>query len=447
MKNSNNIYNMEGLGKVYSFTLSQTFKSPTYRMGFIVFVLMFTLMGPITRLSSSAGLDAAKSGDGLFVENEAASIQLCNKTNLPIDADRISEYLKETAFESLPITESDDISGLKEDELALVFDRRTIEDTEYFVVNGVISDDSLIESSQLDALCSELTGMLAEARREAAELTEDQITVLSSGIQQGDCMSYSDYINQDKGSYTASQVFQLNMVYCIVIMILIALTSSYVVSSVMEEKSSKLVENLLVSVRPLALVMGKILAMMTYVFLMIGLGLLGSVISGSIMKNMEGEEIVQQTSQFMDFSRLFSQGAAKGALIVVCMLLTYLIFAILAGLLGSGCVKPEDAQSAIGTVTMLNMAGYLLGCFIPMLENRTLDIVLSIVPFTSGYLAPVFLITGRIPLWAFLCGMAMELVTIALLFMLCAKTYRKLIVNDSKRLGILQILKLSVKGV
>ena len=59
----------------------------------------------------------------------------------------------------------------------------------------------------------------------------------------------------------------------------------------------------------------------------------------------------------------------------------------------------------------------------------------------------LLLVSAAVFIFPDLLAEIMTLCFIALLFMLCAKTYRKLIVNDSKRLGILQILKLSVKGV
>ena len=53
MKNS--IYSMQGVGKVYKFTLTQAFKNKAYRASFIVMVVMIMLLGPIMRLGASSG--------------------------------------------------------------------------------------------------------------------------------------------------------------------------------------------------------------------------------------------------------------------------------------------------------------------------------------------------------------------------------------------------------
>ena len=56
------------------------------------------------------------------------------------------------------------------------------------------------------------------------------------------------------------------MIYSILVLMVSIFSVSYIVRAVVEEKSSKLVETLLVSIRPLALILGKILAVMACVF-------------------------------------------------------------------------------------------------------------------------------------------------------------------------------------
>ena len=44
-KSSNNIYSCTGLAKVFSFTLSQTFKNRAYRVSYIMFIVLMMVMG------------------------------------------------------------------------------------------------------------------------------------------------------------------------------------------------------------------------------------------------------------------------------------------------------------------------------------------------------------------------------------------------------------------
>ena len=90
--------------------------------------------------------------------------------------------------------------------------------------------------------------------------------------------------------------FVLQYGYSILVLMLITISSSYIIRSVVEEKASRLVEFLMVSVKPLALILGKILAVMTYIFVMFAVTAAGLVCSYII------------TARFMDV------GAVRGLL-------------------------------------------------------------------------------------------------------------------------------------
>ncbi|MBO6208619.1 MAG: ABC transporter permease [Lachnospiraceae bacterium] len=441
-KSSNNIYSCEGISKVFAFTLAQTFKNRTYRMSFILFIVMMMLMGPINYLGTSAGMNAAESSDAINDEMDLKRILFVNTTYIPFTS--ANAELADTGFGVAELTDAEAVpEHLADDEIAVLIDRQKGEEQSTYMLNAIVSDHSNITAAELDALCDHLLERFAQARREVVNLGDTQMEILQKGLQQGSVLSYEDYEAELNAAYTNRQISSYNMLYSIILMILVALTGSYVVSSVMEEKTSKLVENLMVSVRPLALIMGKILAMMCYVFLMIVIGAALSYVSNTIMESITEPSISREVGGMLNFSRLFTFAGAKGILMLPCMILTYFMYSILAGLLGSACTRTEDASSAIGAVTMLNMAGYMVGVIVPNVENHTVTTVVSILPFVSSYVAPVGFICGRVPLWAFLLGVALQIVICVLLFLICARTYRKLIVNDSKRLRFSEIMKMA----
>ena len=442
-KSSNNIYSCTGLLKVFSFTLSQTFKNRAYRVSYIMFIVLMMVMGPINQLGMSAGMGAAHSTDAINDKMDLKQIYFVNDTYLDFSSEKAE--LDGTGFAAAKLTDAEAVPDkLAADEIAVLLDRQMIDEVDTYVLNIIAADDSDITPIELDALGGHLMERLEQARRDAADLGDEEMKILQMVLESGSALTYEDYEAEINSAYTSRQVSSYNMLYSIVLMILVALTGSYVVSSVMEEKMSKLVENLLVSVRPLALILGKILAMMFYVFSMIVLGMGGSFITNKIAESVFGTPAVQNVADMMNFSRLFTFAGFKGLLLLPCMLLTYFMYSMLAGLMGSACTRMEDAQSAIGTVTMVNMVGYMIGMVLPNVENSTALLVASIIPFVSSYIAPVSFICGRIPLWSFLLGILLQIALCAILFRICAKTYRKLIVNDSKRLKLFEIIKLSL---
>ena len=57
--------------------------------------------------------------------------------------------------------------------------------------------------------------------------------------------------------------------YSIIVMIVCIFSCTYIVRAIIEEKSSKLVETLMVSIRSEAMIMGKILAVISFVAIMV----------------------------------------------------------------------------------------------------------------------------------------------------------------------------------
>ena len=95
-KSSNNIYSCTGLAKVFSFTLSQTFKNRAYRVSYIMFIVLMMVMGPINQLGMSAGMGAAHSTDAINDEMDLKQIYFVNDTYLDFSAEKLIK-----AFDSL----------------------------------------------------------------------------------------------------------------------------------------------------------------------------------------------------------------------------------------------------------------------------------------------------------------------------------------------------------
>ena len=74
----------------------------------------------------------------------------------------------------------------------------------------------------------------------------------------------SEYFSRESIAFETK--FAVQYVYSILVMLISIMSASYIARAIVEEKASKLVELLMVSVRPLALILGKILAVMVFVF-------------------------------------------------------------------------------------------------------------------------------------------------------------------------------------
>ena len=144
---------------------------------------------------------------------------------------------------------------------------------------------------------STLSSLLDTARYAQQDAEPEQIATLTSPYETS-VQSVEEYLEGEEDR--SDTRFGVQMIYSVVLLILCTFASSFIIQKVIEEKASKLVELLMVSVSPLAMLVGKILAVMTYVF--------GLIVS---LAAVAGISYVI-TGQFADTSVLQQQAGASG---------------------------------------------------------------------------------------------------------------------------------------
>ena len=438
---SNNIYNMEGLSKVFSFTLKQTFKNKGYLISYIMVIAMMTLMSPISALSAKSTESTMAVVDSMKQENDVTKVFIDNETDVKLSLEDLG--LKDTSFENKEVVFGD-VPDLNDTEIGVVL---KLDESERYKTFGIASDDSKVSSLLLDSFTEHIYNAF-EDKRILSSISEEDYSDYLAGIEKGKAITEKEYYELQNSKFTSSDTITLSTVYSVIVMMLVSLTVSFVISAVMEEKTSKLVENLLVSVRPLALIMGKIFAMMIYVVSMLVFGSLGSGISGAVMGLFmvnESEAVTHATTGY-EFGAIFGLSFGKILILILSVLLTYLIFSILAGLFGSACTKAEEVGPTVMAIQFISIAGYIITIFIPLIDNKVVTDILAVVPFISSYVAPINFVCEKIPFWLYAISLLVQILLAVSLFMITAKVYRKLIVNDSKKLSFIEVLKLAGKG-
>lgn len=443
-----NIYSLKGFSKVFKFTLAQTFKNKAYIASLVLFIIIMSLMGPIQYFSAKSGMSITESMSGNKIENAVTkSIIVLNETNVNVDADSfgLSDHgMDGVAFDIISDgskTASDVISGLGKTDVAVLI---RFEDNT-FKLEVVKSEDSDIENEELDKISSIFEEGFNTARMKAQNLDQQKIEMLQKGVYTNSVKTQEEYVAAKSDTYTKNQLMGIFSVYSILIMIVSTMSASFIVSSVTEEKISKLVEGLLVSVRPMALLMGKVCGMMVYIITIILGGFLSSKIVSLVMEKGFKLDMSAGPSTGYDFGALFKFGAVGLIILLVCILITYLAFGGFSGMLGAACTKTEDAQSATGTVTMLIFIGYFASMMITSNDKAIVSIIASLVPPVSFFTAPVYFLTGRIGIPVFALSLFIQVALVIGICLLCAKTYRKLIINDSSKPKLLDVLR-AVKG-
>jgi ABC-2 type transport system permease protein len=192
-----------------------------------------------------------------------------------------------------------------------------------------------------------------------------------------------------------------------------------VASGVVEEKASRVVEVLLASITPRALLAGKIAGIgavsLLQMLLVTGVGLALASASGAV-------EVGGQ--------------AGTLAVVLVWFLLGYLVWAALFAMAGAIVSRQEDLGSSTTVLTVLLVISYLIA--FPALDDpdSTLAVAGSIIPLSSPIIMPSLVALGEASAAELVASLAAFGVAIALLVPAGARIYENAVLRMGKPLKL-----------
>lgn len=403
---------LSGTGQVYRFTLSQLLKSRANRVTLIIMVLLAAVSMPLTAL---LGGETPETSDTAGL----ASVRVDNRTDLALDFSG-DAYWADTDF-SADAGEPDAVVTITGDE------------TGYQVaVNG----SETAHAGELSQLAETARQAVRDACLRAAGLSSRQMEALTASTGEED--SHEDG-------------FWVQYGYSILAMILCLMSASYVIRAVVEEKDSRLVELLLVSVKPMALLTGKILAVMAFTFGWLLAMLAGLGVSCGLTAGLMGPGVLQkQMSGLLAAVPRVQEDLwqAAGVLLVllVSLGLGYLTMSLIGGVAGACCSGMEEAGEATGPVMLLTMAGYLASCVVGAVPSGPVAVFSTLCPVVSIFCAPVQFAGGNVSFWLVLASWAIQAAVIWGLLTLASRVYAGLIVHRGSRVKLRELMSMAKGG-
>lgn len=403
---------LSGTGQVYRFTLSQLLKSRANRVTLIIMVLLAAVSMPLTAL---LGGETPETSDTAGL----ASVRVDNRTDLVLDFSG-DAYWADTDF-SADAGEPDAVVTITGDE------------TGYQVaVNGSETADA----GELSQLAETARQAVRDACLRAAGLSSRQLEALTASTGEED--------SHEEG-------FWVQYGYSILAMILCLMSASYVIRAVVEEKDSRLVELLLVSVKPMALLAGKILAVMAFTFGWLLAMLAGFGVSCGLTAGLMGSGVLQkQLSGLLAAVPRVQEDLwqAAGVLLVllVSLGLGYLTMSLIGGVAGACCSGMEEAGEATGPVMLLTMAGYLASFVVGAVPSGPVAVFSTLCPVLSIFCAPVQFACGNVSIWLVLLSWLIQAAVIFGLLTLAARVYAGLIVHRGSRVKWREVFSMAKGG-
>lgn len=222
----------------------------------------------------------------------------------------------------------------------------------------------------------------------------------------------------------------------------ILMYGNMVMNGVVEEKSNRIVEVMISSVKPFDLMMGKIIGIgfVGITQLLIWIVLMSAVLAVG-MPLLPQSGIDGSSSLIANMHLLFSVNWIE---IILCFFIYfiggYLIYASIFSIIGAAVDNTQDTQQFVLPVTLLFVFALYAGIYSIQNPDGPLAFWCSLIPLTSPVVMMVRIPFG-VPIWQVLTSIAILYICIVLVVKFAAKIYRVGILMYGKKPSIKEVIK------
>jgi len=196
------------------------------------------------------------------------------------------------------------------------------------------------------------------------------------------------------------------IIFIIPFFFLIILIVQMIGAEINEEKTSKSMEIIISSVSPETHFMSKLISANVFAIVQGALLIIYGII-GMVVRTLSVGNSLPSGGEFGDVSSYVTAFIKSGMLdtiingipfFIILILLSFLAYSLLIGILASMTTSMEDYQQLQSPVMIFLLLGYYLSIIASVYDGATFIKVCSFIPFISGILAPVLYTLGQITL-------------------------------------------------
>jgi len=287
-----------------------------------------------------------------------------------------------------------------------------------------------MDTGRTSSLQSALQAIKADIILSGANLTEEQRAALAQPVRI-DAVQISTAEGPgavgEEGKSEEEQIFAFILVYIVIILLYTGLmiTGQLIATEITSEKSSRVMEILVTSVKPLTQMFGKIFGMC-----LVGLtqiGIFGVTVVANLMLP-HIQEMFQDLN--LDLSKLDPMLIVYA---VVFYLAGYFLYATLYAAIGSIVSRTEELGQALTPLTMISMIAFFVAIFSMSNPNAAYVVVMSYIPFFTPYFMFTRIGMADPAQWEVLLSLGLMIATILACGWLSAKIYRTGVLMYGKR--------------
>ena len=299
------------------------------------------------------------------------------------------------------------------------------------LLKAKVISDKKIDSSVYQVIYQGLNATKQQVLMERLNLDTNTLALLSTNIDI-DRVVLSDKKSQDENmSLVMSTVFpSLILPFFMLIIFLVQMVGG----EICEEKTTKSMEIIISNVSPKVHLLAKIVANNLFVLLQALLLFIYGLIAFFISSRNGSLNIPSEITSVWDSlsaSGLINDIVSLLPMLLVLIILSFLAYSLLAGILASMTTNIEDFQQLQTPIVFILLAGYYLAIMAGMFQGSIFLKIAGYIPLISCLLAPTLYIMGEISILDILIAIILLIGLLYLLIRYGMKIYKVGILNYS----------------
>ncbi len=273
------------------------------------------------------------------------------------------------------------------------------------VFNAQFITDSYVDMTKYASIVSALNSVKEKIALQNSNIDKNELSKISKPIN-----IKRSYVNQEKTEKEENSrnvLSVLSMVIVLPCFMLIVFLVQMIGAEINEEKQTRGMEIIIGNVSAKTHFFSKILASNLFVLLQGGLLVLYVLVGLLIRKTSMASSslLVQNASSNFDFKMIFDTLTSGGVvnklgyvipLIIILLVLSFLAYSLLAGILASMTTNMENYQQLQTPLMVISVIGYYLIFLSTAFPGSLFIKIISCVPLISITLAPSLLLSGEI---------------------------------------------------
>lgn len=401
----------KGLGTVYNFTLRQALKEKLYKI--------ITILVAVVLFAGTMGLNvylcnkSQKKTDITSIKN----IYLANESSMDI---KVKDISKSKFFKGINIHDKQTDKLDKSDICIDIKEEKSIN------INITASKNTNVSEDDADSVGNIFKEFITVYRQQTSGLTDEQSKFIFSNVSSS--MKKTGEKAMTDSEQLAKIIFPL--MFCIIVFVMIILYGSSISKIMIAEKTSKLMETLLVTTKPYAVIAGKILAMTTTAVIQFGSWIV-CLIGGYAAGNMINESnYPQYKSEIGTVIEMLSNNSTAFSTIrivigISALLLGFFLYCVLAGMIFSFVRKAEELSSYMSIYQIPVFAGYFAGYIGPFYGSGFVKQLIRYIPFSAAYCVPADVVIGNISICQAVVSLSITVLTILMMIVIAGRIFKK----------------------